>query len=184
MSSRDDTGRILRSIEESADGVVAELSERLDLTIRERQLARGVAGLLVPHLAGLMRDRPDNLRLAELEVRADAIEDWRATLTGVDDRNGRVGRLDAAVAELRKDVGPPDEARLNRDAAADLRSIKRRLRAAVVFAALSVGGGAWGVIQARDAARDAAIRAEARTSGRLDHLEDSVRILFGFHQHP
>lgn len=181
---RDDTGRYQRVLEQSADGVVAALHQRLDLTIRERELAHGVAELVVGQIAGALRDRPDNQRLAKLEIWAEATDAWRRKLTGEDDRNGRIGRQDLAIAELRVDVGTAAERKVEREAAATVTGVRRKLIAAVLFAAVGIGGGAWGVIQARDAAHDDAIRAESRTSGRIENLESNVRILFGFHQQP
>jgi hypothetical protein len=137
-------------------------------------------------------------RLAELETWRAEMRDWRLRLTGVDERDGRLGRLDHAIAEhvatleraieglrcdleeadakLRADVGTSEEAAEVRGLARTVKSIKARTWAAIVGAVLAAGGGGYGVLT-RDQARDASVRADARQELRLEVLEQGLQRL-------
>lgn len=126
-------------------------------------------------------------RIAELETFRDEFRQWRLGLTGVDERNGRLGRMDQAlkdqrcdledeIAQLRKDVGTSEEAATVRAVAGAVKAIKARTWAAIAAAVVAVGGGSYGVIT-RDEARDAAVRADARIQVRLEIFEQGLQRL-------
>ena len=145
-----------------------------------------------PHAAPVATDRAF-ARLAAIETwREHEIDPWRRRLTGYDDRNGRLGRMDArieanhadvlaAIAELRADVGTSEEARATRESAAFVNAGRRRLVAAMMFAATAAGGAVWGVIKSRDAAREAAVRADAKAEAWRHQIEIDIARLFAFH---
>lgn len=121
-------------------------------------------------------------RLAELETwRKNEMDPWRLKLTGVDERNGRLGRIDQAIRDqrcdieseleqLRRDVGTAEEAAATRNLAQAVKAIKARMWAAIAAALVALGGGGYAV-KTRDEARDAAVRADARQELRLEVLE-------------
>ena len=116
------------------------------------------------------------MRLANLETwRAGDVDPWRLRLTGVADTNGRMGRLDARVDELRKDVGTSEERRKERDAVAGMRGDRKRVVAALVAAASLMGGGIYAIKDRYDAAAEArGAEAQWRRG-----VEENFRTLFG-----
>lgn len=184
---QDDTGKFRRMLEESADGVVDQIDRVVDggLNRRERDIAAATAHAVVGYLASIPRSRADNVRLSDLEGwRANEITPWKLRLTGVDERNGRLGRLDARVeanhadilavlAELREDVGTRQERAAERATIAPLAGVRHKLLASVGAAVIAAGSAAWGW---RNADR-AAASAEARTALRLEHVESTTNRL-------
>ena len=116
------------------------------------------------------------MRLANLETwRAGDVDPWRLRLTGVADTNGRMGRLDARVDELRKDVGTSEERRDERAAVANLRGDRKRVVAALVAAATIAGGGLYTI---RDR-YDASVEARGADAQWRKGVEENFRTLFG-----
>lgn len=116
------------------------------------------------------------MRLANLETwRAGDVDPWRLRLTGVADTNGRMGRLDARVDELRKDVGTSEERRDERAAVANLRGDRKRVVAALVAAATIAGGGLYAI---RDR-YDASVEARGADAQWRKGVEENFRTLFG-----
>jgi len=116
------------------------------------------------------------MRLANLETwRAGDVDPWRLRLTGVADTNGRMGRLDARVDELRKDVGTSEERRDERAAIASMRSDRKRVVAALVAAATIAGGGLYTI---RDR-YDASVEARGADAQWRKGVEENFRTLFG-----
>lgn len=110
------------------------------------------------------------LRVAELETWREQMDAYRLGLSGVADENGRLGKMDRRIDKLREDVGDSAECRTVRETAADIRTGKRRLWAAVAFAASAVGASGWGLLKSRDEN----IAAAARAADRLDRIERDV----------
>lgn len=183
------------------DDVIGRLLARHDLTPADAALARTIVevavGRIGEHLAHaheIMNNRLLQVaagapagdrtlaRLAALETwRDNDVNPWRLHLTGVDDRNGRIGRIDqtiknlrcdleAADEALRADIGSPEEAATVRQVAGAVKSIGKRTWVAITAAVLAAGGGGYGVLT-RDQARDAAVRADARLEIRLEVFE-------------
>lgn len=200
---RENTGRFRQVLEDSADRLVQELDQRRNLTKRERELARDVAMLVAERLPDVIRQRPDNLRLAEVEQRATNLEAWRLKTSGVDDSNGRLGRMDRAIAacredaeeglvrvraelaaaqaELRKDIGTPEQRDAERAAAAIVNGTVRRYK--LTFGAavtLVLTGGGYAVWRSLDNAS----RAEARLEQRLHQHDVDVDRLYQFCRAP
>ena len=116
------------------------------------------------------------MRLANLETwRAGDVDPWRLRLTGVADTNGRMGRLDARVDELRKDVGTSEERREERAAIASMRSDRKRVVAALAAAAALAGGGIYTI---RDR-YDASVEARGADAQWRKGVEENFRTLFG-----
>jgi len=116
------------------------------------------------------------MRLANLETwRAGDVDPWRLRLTGVADTNGRMGRLDARVDELRKDVGTSEQRRDERAAIASMRSDRKRVVAALVAAATIAGGGLYTI---RDR-YDASVEARGADAQWRKGVEENFRTLFG-----
>src|SRR5574338_593307 len=120
--------------------MVAELRSHLqsrgDLNVEHLEMAEAIAERVmqsVLHMHQLQSNRlmqvaqaapgseRTSTRLAELETWRKQTDEWRLKLTGVDDRNGRIGRIDQALADqrcdleaeiekVRKDFGTHDEA--------------------------------------------------------------------------
>ena len=119
------------------------------------------------------------MRLANLETwRAGDVDPWRLRLTGVADTNGRMGRLDARVDELRKDVGTSEERRDERAAIASMRSDRKRVVAALVAAATIAGGGLYTIRDRYDAAAEAR-GAEVQWRRSVEKNFDTLFGLFG-----
>ena len=119
------------------------------------------------------------MRLANLETwRAGDVDPWRLRLTGVADTNGRMGRLDARVDELRKDVGTSEERRKERDAVAGMRGDRKRVVAALVAAASLMGGGIYAIKDRYDAAAEAR-GAEVQWRRSVEKNFDTLFGLFG-----
>jgi hypothetical protein len=182
-----------------ATGVPVEPSERFDEEPTPRdvpRLAQGsgnerpVTGRVPKYEPGEIADREPNQRLAILETwRSHEIDPWRRRLTGDDERNGRVGRMDrriednhtevtAAIEALRADVGPSDERKAEREQSKAIASFKRWSIAKLLGAIGAIAVAAYGYLKVRDEARDAAsaakaaaAAAEARTETRLGHVE-------------
>ena len=124
------------------------------------------------------------MRLANLETwRAGDVDPWRLRLTGVADTNGRMGRLDARVDELRKDVGSSEERRKERDAVAGMRGDRKRVVAALVAAASLMGGGIYAIKDRYDAAAEAR-GAEAQWRRSVEKNFDTLFGLFGLRRVP
>lgn len=116
------------------------------------------------------------MRLANLETwRAGDVDPWRLRLTGVADTNGRMGRLDARVDELRKDVGTSEDRREERAAIASMRSDRKRVVAALAAAAALAGGGIYTI---RDS-YDASVEARGADAQWRKGVEENFRTLFG-----
>ncbi len=116
------------------------------------------------------------MRLANLETwRAGDVDPWRLRLTGVADTNGRMGRLDARVDELRKDVGTSEDRREERAAIASMRSDRKRVVAALAAAAALAGGGIYTI---RDR-YDASVEARGADAQWRKGVEENFRTLFG-----
>ena len=116
------------------------------------------------------------MRLANLETwRAGDVDPWRLRLTGVADTNGRMGRLDARVDELRKDVGTSEERRKERDAVAGMRGDRKRVVAALVAAASLMGGGIYAIKDRYDAS----VEARGADAQWRKGVEENFRTLFG-----
>ena len=119
------------------------------------------------------------MRLANLETwRAGDVDPWRLRLTGVADTNGRMGRLDARVDELRKDVGTSEERREERAAIASMRSDRKRVVAALVAAATIAGGGLYTIRDRYDASVEARGAATQWRKG-IEKQLDTLFSLFG-----
>jgi hypothetical protein len=173
------------------DEVVHQLAARSDFSPQDLELARVVAetvalriGQSVRHAHQMQNDRllevahaaPGSertaVRLAEIETwRKTEVDPWRLRLTGVDDGNGRLGRMDRRIDDLREDVGTSEQAAATRAGAALALSAKKRLWAALGAAAFALGTAGYGLFTARDQARDAAARAAAQYEVRLQHVE-------------
>lgn len=116
------------------------------------------------------------MRLANLETwRAGDVDPWRLRLTGVADTNGRLGRLDATIEKLRKDVGTSEERREERAAIASMRSDRKRVVAALAAAAALAGGGIYTI---RDR-YDASVEARGADAQWRKGVEENFRTLFG-----
>lgn len=116
------------------------------------------------------------MRLANLETwRAGDVDPWRLRLTGVADTNGRMGRMDATVAELRKDLGTSEERRKEREAVASLRGDRKRVVAIITAAAVALGGGIYTI---RDR-YDAAVEARGADAQWRRSVDENFRTLFG-----
>ena len=119
------------------------------------------------------------MRLANLETwRAGDVDPWRLRLTGVADTNGRMGRLDARVDELRKDVGTSEERRDERAAIASMRSDRKRVVAALVAAATIAGGGLYTIRDRYDASVEAR-GADTQWRKGIEKQLDTLFSLFG-----
>lgn len=119
------------------------------------------------------------MRLANLETwRAGDVDPWRLRLTGVADTNGRMGRLDARVDELRKDVGTSEQRRDERAAIASMRSDRKRVVAALAAAAALAGGGIYTIKDRYDAAAEAR-GAEVQWRRSVEKNFDTLFGLFG-----
>lgn len=165
---------VVDPIEEALD----KLRARDDFGVRDLELARivieTVALRLRPPAVVSGGDRFAT-RLADLETwRKTEVDPWRMKLTGVDDANGRLGKMDRAIAELRHDIGTPDQAQVTRETAANMRSIKRRTIAALGTAALCLGGAGYKLVIQRDASLERAAAAAARIELRLEHVEQRL----------
>jgi len=101
----------------------------------------------------------------------------------VADTNGRMGRLDARVDELRKDVGTSEERRKERDAVAGMRGDRKRVVAALVAAASLMGGGIYAIKDRYDAAAEAR-GAEAQWRRSVEKNFDTLFGLFGLRRVP
>jgi hypothetical protein len=185
----------------------SQLQSRGDLNVEHLEMAEAIAERVmqsVLHMHQLQSNRLMQVaqaapgsehsarRLAELETWKREMIEWRLKLSGVDDRNGRLGRMDQAFADLRcdleaadkdlrkdmeaadaairKDIGSPEEAATVRQVAGAVKSIGKRTWVAITAAVLAAGGGGYGVLT-RDQARDAAVRADARMEVRLEVVE-------------
>lgn len=119
------------------------------------------------------------MRLANLETwRAGDVDPWRLRLTGVADTNGRMGRLDARVDELRKDVGTSEDRREERAAIASMRSDRKRVVAALAAAAALAGGGIYTIRDRYDASVEAR-GADAQWRKGIEKQLDTLFSLFG-----
>ena len=119
------------------------------------------------------------MRLANLETwRVGDVDPWRLRLTGVADTNGRMGRLDARVDELRKDVGTSEERRDERAAIASMRSDRKRVVAALVAAATIAGGGLYTIRDRYDASVEAR-GADTQWRKGIEKQLDTLFSLFG-----
>lgn len=119
------------------------------------------------------------MRLANLETwRAGDVDPWRLRLTGVADTNGRMGRLDARVDELRKDVGTSEERREERAAIASMRSDRKRVVAALAAAAALAGGGIYTIRDRYDASVEAR-GADTQWRKGIEKQLDTLFSLFG-----
>lgn len=119
------------------------------------------------------------MRLANLETwRAGDVDPWRLRLTGVADTNGRMGRLDARVDELRKDVGTSEQRREERAAIASMRSDRKRVVAALVAAATIAGGGIYTIRDRYDASVEAR-GADTQWRKGIEKQLDTLFSLFG-----
>lgn len=99
-------------------------------------------------------------RIRALETHAASHAEWRGKLTGVDDRNGRIGRLEAAVSAIAGHW--------------------KRIVAAVVLAASVAGGGIYSV----RAGYDAAVEARGRDGEWRRHVDADLARLFAFFNLP
>lgn len=143
-----------------------------DAAIAVGDAARAVAA----HAISRTEAEGIRMRLANLETwRAGDVDPWRLRLTGVADTNGRMGRLDARVDELRKDVGTSEERRKERDAVAGMRGDRKRVVAALVAAASLMGGGIYAI---RDR-YDASVEARGADAQWRKGVEENFRTLFG-----
>lgn len=122
--------------------IVAAVAGRLTLTIEH---ARQPSVALSP-------------RVAALEISRQELERWRLVLTGLDDRNGRLGRLDATVAALRCDLGSSDDRRSERATIGSLRWAGTKVMAGVVAVGVIVGGAAMSLRGRYDAMVEARVR--------------------------
>lgn len=119
------------------------------------------------------------MRLANLETwRAGDVDPWRLRLTGVADTNGRMGRLDARVDELRKDVGTSEQRRDERAAIASMRSDRKRVVAALAAAAALAGGGIYTIRDRYDASVEAR-GADTQWRKGIEKQLDTLFSLFG-----
>lgn len=140
--------------DERADGVpledIDEL-ERLEITVDDDPDTTGRSRRAVERASlASTRSGPTNLRIANLETWKLDVDRWRLKLTGLDDGNGRIGRLADDVHELRGDVGDRKECARVRAAADLVDTGRRRVIAAVITAGLALGGAVWAMIRTRD----------------------------------
>lgn len=140
-------------------------------------------------------------RIGKLEARADVNDARWQRLAGVDETNGRLGRMDraldgergervagdvavrvafnAAVAELRADVGTAKERKEEREAAALVTGAAKRGKKWIAAAvALVLGGGGYGVHVYES--HDAALAAAARLRQRIDNHDTDIGRLYQF----
>lgn len=182
MAVADDERVTLDELEPVDTGDPDELEITIDEDDEERDRrdsARELDGIVVARaLEAATRSAPTNMRLATLETWRLDLDRWRLRLTGVDDTNGKIGKLGETIAELRRDVGDRKECERVRAAADTVDTGRKRAIAAVITAGLALGGAGWAVV--RDARRDAAeatmkrMELELRVRNnerRLDELE-------------
>lgn len=189
---REDTGEWRRSLSASADGVVAELDRSLDggLTEREAAIARIVATYVtdalvakVPRIVASIG--PGHItRLTALEVWRKDHDAWRLRLTGADDRNGRVGRLDAEVAKLREDVGTSKERDEEKALARSVATVRRYAVAKALGSVVAIVVAAYGYLRVRDDAHAVAAATAAAGEVRLHHVEETQRLLLDLSLRP
>ena len=127
-------------------------------------------------------------RIVSLETRCDACEARWLRLQGVDERNGRIGRLDqrvedhhadvlALIAELRADVGTADERRAERGQVRQIAAFRKWSLAKLLGASATIAAALYGYVRVRDDARTAAAAAAARTEIRIEHVEATTNRL-------
>lgn len=191
----DETGEIRRGVASRVDDAVEEIDRELTLTDRERAIAQVAARVTAREVQGVIRDALPpgfRLRLAQLETHAKETNQHRLNLTGVDDRNGRFGRLEqrveahhaevtAAIAAVRADLGTPQERIEERAITRALATAKKWALAKLLGFVVAAATAIYGYLQLRDDARSAAAAATARTETRLEHLEktsDSLLNIF------
>lgn len=155
--------------------ILSRVEGRLLMSPREREIADAISDELVARVGEYIaraRHVADAIprRLAVLELHRAELDKWRLALTGVADRNGRIGELHERVDDLHEALGGPDEAKVTRTIAADVRAIRRRLTAAALSAAAAIGVAAWGLI----GSHDAGVAAAARLQMRLDAAERQI----------
>jgi len=113
MAVADDERVTLDELEPVDTGDPDELEITIDEDDEERDRrdsARELDGIVVARaLEAATRSAPTNMRLATLETWRLDIDRWRLRLTGVDDTNGKIGKLGETIAELRRDVGDRKE---------------------------------------------------------------------------
>jgi len=122
--------------------IVAAVAGRLSQTIEH---ARQPSIALSPRVAALEEARRETDR-------------WRLVLTGLDDRNGRLGRLDATIGSLRYDLGSSDERRAERATIGSLRWAGTKVMAGVVAIGVIVGGAAMSLRGRYDSMVEARVR--------------------------
>lgn len=188
----DDELRDLTPVADLAEEILAAVDGRVLLSAELRAAFDAVTEAVAARLARQLEQARHAAmgtprRLAALEAARQEVDAWRLRVAGVDERNGRLGRIDAAIADLRADLGTEDERRteLAELAAlrADLGTTKDRERERKVVSAirwttakvlallgaagLAAGGGVVATLRAR-AAMEAV---DARHAGALDAHE-------------
>lgn len=109
----------------------------------------------LPGVPANVERRADDVRIGEIAGRVRELESWRLTLTGVADRNGRIGKLAEDVADLRADVGTSEERRTERAVIAAVRWARGKMLAAIGAIGVLIGGAAYSIKAGYDAAAEA-----------------------------
>lgn len=203
----DDTAEDLEAevtpIADLAADIRTAIDERVTLTPREAELRDAfvdvAAARLARHLENAHRATSATpRRLAQLEAWRADVDPWRLRIAGVAERNGRLGRLDQDVADLREDLGTGDERRAERAELAALRAdvgtpeerqaerrIVRGIRwttakvlALIAAAGTLAGGGLWQTLRARADAREAIARAQGQRDQHEIDQDRSLERLF------
>lgn len=190
----DDELRDLTPVRDLADEIRAAIDERVALTPREAELRDAFVDVAAARLARHLEHAHRAIaatprRLAQLEAWRTEVDAWRLRIAGVAERNGRLGKLDQdvaelredsdektaelrkdvdqALAELRKDVGTSDERRAERATVKAVKWTTAKVLSLIGAAGLIAGGGVWQTLRAREAIA----AAEGRRAGELDEHE-------------
>lgn len=169
----DELARTGEVIHDPMEHALDQLRARDDIGVRDMEVARAVLESVAVQLArhGRPPGRADTIRLAQLETWRAEVDAWRLRLTGVDEANGRLGKLTRSIEGLREDVGTSEQAATTRAIAVNVKAWRKRTVAALGAAALAIGGAGYKFLIARDASVAAAARAAGRLELRLDHVE-------------
>ncbi|HVV85554.1 MAG TPA: hypothetical protein VHE35_20985 [Kofleriaceae bacterium] len=129
-------------------------------------------------------------RLGKVEADVDTLKHYRLTLTGVDDRNGRLGRMDAAIQHIRDELLAGDAAaraaaskaleELRADAVTKSGLTRRAKLVLGVIASIVLGGAGDAVYQSHRASVDGA----ARIDERLHQHDTDIDRLYQFCRAP
>lgn len=172
LDATDDELRDLTPVADLAEEIGEAIDGRVLLSAELRAAFDAMASVIAARVARQLEhahraSSATPRRLVQLETRLADVDAWRLRIAGVAERNGRLGKVDEQLADLRADVGTSDERRVERATVRAVKWTTAKVLGLIAAAGLIAGGGVWQTLRAREAIA----AAEGRRSGELDEHE-------------